>query len=214
MAEIKARVPIHSSAPPKRRWRNYLLDPRFQLKYTGMVVMVVVLVTLLVGGILGHFAYKYSKGQTESLTVQIAMQPDLNPEAAKDLEAYAKAEDQKVAAKIISGLAIMVVTLAFALGATGIVVTHRVVGPAYRIKRLLKRVARGQLNIDARLREGDELQDVFEVFERMVEELRARQADEIAELDRIIESAKTSGVSADVQAALAAFRSRMQSALD
>src|SRR5690606_40241813 len=39
---------------PKRRIRNFLLDARFQLKYTGAVVAVTVIVTGLVGFWLGR----------------------------------------------------------------------------------------------------------------------------------------------------------------
>ena len=58
-----------SGGKPKRHLRNYLLDPRFQLKYTGMVV----LVTVIVASVLGSFAYRSSKAQTESMTIQMAM---------------------------------------------------------------------------------------------------------------------------------------------
>ena len=57
----------------QRKVKNYLLDRRFQLKYTGMVL----LVTLVVAGVLGYMAYDFSKGQTEAFTAQLAAQPDL-----------------------------------------------------------------------------------------------------------------------------------------
>ncbi len=50
--------------PPKRHLRNYLLQPRFQLKYTGMVVACH---RSSIASVLGYFAYDYSRGQTESL---------------------------------------------------------------------------------------------------------------------------------------------------
>ena len=56
----------------QRKLRNYLLDRRFQLKYTSMVV----LVTVTVAGGLGYVAYGFSKGQTEALTAHIASQND------------------------------------------------------------------------------------------------------------------------------------------
>ena len=75
----------------QRKMRNYLLDRRFQLKYTGMVL----LVTVSVASGLGLMAYRFSQRQTEALTAQIAAQPDLDAETANDLERFAKQEDRK-----------------------------------------------------------------------------------------------------------------------
>jgi methyl-accepting chemotaxis protein len=165
--------------PIKRRMRNYLLDTRFQLKYTGMVVVV----TMIVAIVLGYFAYDFSQGQTESMTLSIAMTPDMNPEAAADLEAYAAAEDQKVLMGIVGGI----LTLMLVLGVTGIIVTHKVVGPAYKLRLLLNEVADGHLKLVGRLRKGDELQELFESFANMVEKLREAQASEVKELEGAIE---------------------------
>ena len=116
----------------QRKLRNYLLDRRFQLKYTGMVL----LVTLAVASVLGYFAYDFSKGQTEAFTAQLAAQPDLDETTASDLEQFAKQEDRKVRNAIVAGVLLLTV----ALGLTGILVTHRVAGPAYRMKQLFEHV--------------------------------------------------------------------------
>ncbi len=195
-----------SGGPPKRRFKNYLLDRSFQLKYTGMVVAVTVFVAL----ILGYFAYDYSKGQTEAMTAQMAMQDDLAPEVAADLEGFAEQEDRKVLFGIVSGILI----LAMMLGFTGIIVTHKVVGPAYKMKLLLNEVASGKLKLVGRLRKGDELQELFEAFAAMVESLRETQKSEITELSDAIDKAKEAGVPDDALAELVAVRDRMQSMLE
>lgn len=60
-----------------------------------------------------------------------------------------------------------------AIGA--IVITHRIVGPLFRIKRMAREVAGGTIRPPSYgLRPGDELQDVFEVMALMVKELRER----------------------------------------
>lgn len=192
--------------PPKRRLRNYLLDTRFQLKYTSMVV----LVTVIVAGVLGYFAYDHSRGQTEAMSITMAMEPDLHPEVAADLEGWAKREDRKVLLGIIGGI----LAMALALGFTGIIVTHKLVGPAYKMRLQLNQVASGKLKLVGRLRKGDELQELFEAFSNMVESLRDAQAREVAELDAAIERAKEHGLSeADLQA-FVEVRERMQASLD
>jgi methyl-accepting chemotaxis protein len=196
------------TGPPKRHVRNYLLEPRFQLKYTGMVVGV----TLVVASVLGFFAYRYSHGQTEMLTARSLAESgmDLPPETVALIEEEAAKADRQVLLSIIGGIAL----LAFALGVTGIVVTHRLVGPAYKLKLLLRDVTEGHLRVKGRLRKGDELQDVFFAFEAMVEEMRRRQSAEVAGLTSAIEKARAAGMSEDVLVEFERIRDQMKAELD
>lgn len=58
---------------------------------------------------------------------------------------------------------------------TAIVITHRIVGPLFRIKRMAREVASGVVRPPTYgLRPSDELQDLFAVFSEMVTALRAR----------------------------------------
>lgn len=170
----------------QRKVKNYLLDRRFQLKYTGMVL----LVTVAVASVLGYVAYDFSRGQTQVFTAQLAAQPDLDPSIAGDLEQLAKQEDRKVRNAIILGVAL----LTLALGATGIVVTHRVVGPAYRMKRLFEHVGQGHLEVTTGIRKGDELQELYRSFAQMVESLREQRTQDIERLEDMVIKMEASGV--------------------
>ena len=83
---------------------------------------------------------------------------------------------------LIAVLSLLVV----AIGIAGILVTHRVAGPIYKMKRLLGYVGEGHLRLTEKLRKGDELQHFFDSFEKMVESLRHRQEVEIGKLDHAI----------------------------
>lgn len=203
---VEARSVRPAEGAPKRKLRNYLLDRRFQFKYTSMVVGV----TLIVASLLGAIAYRESKGQTEALQIQLAIQPDLDPQVAAQLDAFGKQRDRQMLAGILAGIAL----LSLALGATGIVITHKIIGPAYRIRKLLATVARGHLRVDGALRKGDELQDVFGAFNDMVESLRMRQSEEIAQLDAALHRARASGLSDRDLQPFSSLRDRMQSQLD
>lgn len=187
--------------PIKRSFRNYLLDPRFQLKYTGMVVAV----ALLVGVVLGALAYQQSRAQTEMLTISWAMEGQT--------EAYiteqAAAADRTLLLQISGGILILV----FALGITGILVTHKVVGPAFKMKLLFEDVVEGHLRVRGKLRKGDELQDVFEAYERMIETLRDRQREEIELLEKGIERARAAGATDAQLTELEALKEQMQAAI-
>jgi HAMP domain-containing protein len=64
---------------------------------------------------------------------------------------------------------------------TAIVITHRIVGPLFRIKRMAREVTAGAVRPPTYgLRPGDELQDVFAVFAEMVTRLRERTEADLA----------------------------------
>lgn len=203
---VEARSVQPLPGAPKRKLRNYLLDRRFQLKYTSMVVGV----TLVVASILGALAYGESKGQTEALQIQLTMQPDLDPRVAAGLESFGRDRDREILIGILLGIAALTV----ALGATGIVITHKVVGPAYKMRMLCRSIARGQLRVDGSLRRGDELQDVFAAFNEMVAKLRARREEDVGELELAIAKLRAAGGPEDTLRTLGEVRDRMRAELD
>lgn len=220
----------------QRSARNYLLDPRFQLKYTAVLVGVAV----LVAGVLGFQLYRTSavlidqsrltveQGQEtvrrgkdlieESRKVSAVVSMNIlkdpayadNPELAAifnennaEQEKHLKAEQQRLeqAASALSrhsevlasqqrstlyvlfgGLSVFVI----AIGLAGIVFTHKVAGPIFKMKGLLRRVGDGRYETPRGLRKGDELQHFFDTFVRMIESLRARQENTIARLDTAV----------------------------
>lgn len=209
--------------PPKRRLRNFLLDSRFQLKYTGAVVVVTiisaVLVTGIVGGWAGQKAYEFSRGQSEMLTMQQGGGGEyVSDELQAYLEEEARQRDEEVKDQIVGTIVTMVVVvslvLTLILGFTGIVITHKIVGPAYKLKLLLSDVASGKLNVRGGLRRGDELQDVGDAFKSMVSALRERREEELAQVDEILEAAKDADSNEDVVDKITALRERLQSTLD
>lgn len=192
---------------PKRRFRNYLLVPSFQLKYTAMVVGV----TVIVASVLGVVAYTYSQGQTEMLTAKrLETEGDaISAETIEALQRYGEEADRTVATSIVVG----VLLLAMALGATGIIVTHRLVGPAYRLKMLLRGVRDGRLTVPSRLRKNDELQDIFEAFSEMVVSLRLAQEQQIGLLEAALERGRTAGVPAEAMLDIEQLRDRLRASL-
>ena len=203
---VEARSVAPAPGAPKRKLRNYLLDRRFQLKYTGMVVGV----TMVVASILGALAYHESKGQTEALQIQLATQPDLDPGVSAGLEAFGRDRDREILVGIIFGVA----ALTIALGFTGIVITHKVVGPAYKMRMLLSTVAKGHLRVDGGLRKGDELQEVFASFNDMVNQLRQRREQDLERLDAALAASRKPGQADELVRLLGEVKTRIRSELD
>lgn len=125
----------------------------------------------------------------------------------------AKAElvrQQKVtAAALFGGILVFIAFLGFGT----IVVTHRVVGPLFRVKRMANEVTAGKLNPPTYgLRPGDELQDVFEAFSKMVTQLRERAVADAGQLDAAA-AALGSGDIAQAKQALETVRAALKERL-
>ncbi|MBN8226200.1 signal protein [Corallococcus macrosporus] len=95
-----------------------------------------------------------------------------------------------------------------------IVVTHRMAGPLFRIKRMMREVADGSLNPPQHgLREGDELQDVFEAARDMTQRLRARQTEDSRALSEALAQARASGATGPWVDELSALEARYRERL-
>lgn len=226
-----------------RHKRSMLLDPRFQLKWTGYLVGVVLAVMAGLGVVIGTTSARASdaaaiavkqaeKAFQESLansistrrTVQMAagdspafaavMEEEIekhDAELKKDLEGVRArqaqiARDRAFVRDLIVGAGVVLLAL---LVMMGILITHRIVGPVHKMKRLLRRLSTGRLVVDERLRKGDELEDLFETFLQATFSLRAMQRARIATLDDTLTKAEQTGAAAEVVDGLRVLRAQM-----
>lgn len=151
----------------------------------------------------GQLVIQQSRKVSQVVAMNIAKEYKDDPELAKTFGEEAAKDEGKLKEEqerlerdaaflakkqqaLLGGLVATLAILVLAVGLLGIVFTHKVAGPVYKMKRLLKEVGAGKLVVRERLRKGDELQHFFEAFEKMVEELRKRQEAEIAKVDRIL----------------------------
>lgn len=230
-----------TAAPQKggrhqRSIKNYLIDSRFQLKYTAMIVSV----AIVISGVLGLSLYKTSRtlvaqsqlvvdeSKKVSEVVKMTIKDDPfyseNPELTKSFSDASEGSDKKVEEQqqalihgqqamlwsLVGGLSLMVVLI----GLLGIYFTHKVAGPIYKMKMLLREAGKGKLSFKGRLRKGDELQDFFQAFQDMIEGLRELQSKEVERLETAIKAAGSSGASAESLEQLQRVRDEMQAMLD
>jgi cell division protein FtsL len=233
--------------PYKRSIRNYLLDSRFQLKYTGMIVFVALVISAVLGVAL-YITTRNMVGESEKVVEQsqkvteeskkvsdvsrmnvkefASDSPELlaefNKEAAETDRVVAQQQQAVVDQQqsllrhqsdliwsLIGGLTLLVL----AIGILGIYFTHKVVGPVYKMKRLLKQVGDGNLYVDARLRKGDELQDFFQAFQDMVANLRMFEKNQLTELDTALKALDQKAED-DARASLGRLRDSMIHSLE
>lgn len=235
-------------AVPRRRKTSYLLDPRFQLKWTSYLVAVVLLVMTALGVVIARTAnhasdtaavavaqaenaFKESQANS-ALAKRTAEMAALDNPLLKDVLDSSAAETDEKAEKNLaevkkqkdeierdrtklrglmfgSGGALLVLLLLM-----GIIITHRIVGPVHKMKRLLRRVSTGRLVVDERLRKGDELEDLFETFLQMTYSLRAMQNARIATLDATLKRAQASGANEEVLDGMRALRAQLTLGLE
>lgn len=226
-----------------RRVRHYLLDPRFQLKWTAYLVAVVLLVMGVLGTLVARVAARssataeiavtqaekaFEESRSNSIlakrTVQLAAGDnptlaavmdeslgEVDAQSEKNLAEVKTKRDEIARDRRHIGLLLAVsgVTMALLLTFMGIIITHRVVGPVLKIKRLLRRVGTGRLVIEERLRKGDELEDLFDTFLQMTFSLRAMQNARVKTLDGTMRRAEETGASKEVIDSLRALRAQM-----
>lgn len=206
----------------KRSLKNYLLDTRFQFKYTSMILAV----ALVISSVLGVFLWRTSnavvaESKKVSEVVRMSIKDDPfyseSPELMKAYTSSADETDKKIMEQqqrmlygLVGGLGLMCLLL----GVMGIIVTHKVAGPIYKMKLLLRQVGDGKLNFHGKLRKGDELQDVFETFQDMTNKLKARQHGEVEQLAVALELARKSGASDDALARIESVLSEMRASLE
>lgn len=152
----------------------------------------------------GQLVIQQSRKVSQVVAMNIAKEYKDDPELAKTFGEESAKDEQKLKDEqlrlerdaaflakqqqtLLGGLVAILAMLVIGMGLLGIVFTHKVAGPVYKMKRLLREVGAGKLVVRERLRKGDELQHFFEAFEKMVDELRKRQEAEIAKVDHILE---------------------------
>lgn len=234
-------------APPKRLLRNYLLNPRFQLKYTAMICSVALVLTSGLSAVVFHNAnaarmqannavsqaeraFRESKTSAEVLQQNAIVNAGDNPELIAQINRDLRRAENELTAKLAEArqaresielnysrtrltLLLGGALLVLLLGISAIVITHKVVGPVFKLKRLLRTVGSGKLDIRERLRKGDELEDLFDAFISMVESLRRSQSSEIEQLEAAISAAKSASAPDSVIEKLEALRDKMRAAL-
>ena len=234
---------MSTTTPPPRHKRTYLINPRFQLKYTAWLVGAVLTVMIVLGVIIGRTASdaagyaQIAVAEAESAMAEsranselahqnvilgaadnpelVKMLDDANAEADKkverDLQAVRdkKIEIERQRTRLIALLVGSGALIGFILGVMGIFITHRVVGPVHKLKRLLRQVGTGRMAVRERLRHGDELSDLFDTFLQMTYSLKALQTSRVATLDATIRDAESSGAAPEVMQGLRALRAQM-----
>jgi hypothetical protein len=181
----------------KRKVKNYLLDVGLQLRYTATIVLVALVLTVILG------AKMYIA--TRDTSKVILWTGLVDQETAAALEGQFANSDKVVLWGIIGfGIVLMV-----SISAVGILITHKVAGPLYKISSFFGRIRDNKLGTTpAKLRKGDELQGFYLSFREMHQALRGRTEDEVRVLSNALAALEAGG--AGTQRALEELRQLRQ----
>jgi tellurite resistance protein len=189
----------------------YLIDRRFQIKYTALLIIVAV---TLLGG-LGVVIWRESQVGVESARLAAAQAEKALVEAQtsarilrmnsadEKVDADLAALDKQNAAELVRArvrsaeiersrdllLALLIgagIAVIAILGATGMYITRKIVEPVFHLKRMLRKVGTGRLVVKHVPDSSGELDDLFHTFVQMTHSLRALQAEWIETLDQAI----------------------------
>ena len=161
--------------PYKRQVRNYILDWRYQMRYTATIVAVSALLT----GVLGFLIM--NKAHEASRVVAVRALDPTDQLAQELVKQFADNDRAMVFMLVAFGVLFCVLVAAFS-----IVLTHKVAGPLYKVTLHFDRIRDGRLGTIHNLRRGDQLVEFFEHFKRAHDALRKQVEDDIGLLDRAI----------------------------
>src|SRR5436190_11177653 len=156
----------------KRKVKNYLLDVGLQLRYTATIVIVAIALTV----VLGIRIYQATR-DTSKVILWTGL---VDPATAQELQSQFAQSDRTVLLGIIGFGVILVLSI----GGVGILLTHKVAGPLYKISSFFGRIRDNRLGpAPAKLRKGDELQDFYSSFREMHQAIRGRVEDDVRALE-------------------------------
>jgi len=185
----------------KRRWRNLLLDTRYQAAFT---LPMIIITAALFGG-LGYVALAKAEAATTIGLDQIEQggAPYL---ADADATRAALVRRERVIRYGIVGSGIVLCTV---LTLYGVVLSHRVAGPLYRLGVELAKLRDGKLAPVRPLRKKDALADLYDTYRGAAEALRRREEHDVATLRQFLDAASSMGAELD-PAVLAKVRAHVQ----
>jgi len=178
-------------SPLKRR--RYIIQRSYQFRYAAFMASAMALVAVMVGAILyleiwGSVIPEFSEAKlAEKLTIaqQLRGYEDVRTgrneprslsifREAELLSAHERQTLSEVLASANAKLVPKIVVVILAVCFLGVLVSHRIAGPVYRLSRSIESAAQGDLTVSFKLRRQDELQGLAGSLEVMVESIREK----------------------------------------
>jgi methyl-accepting chemotaxis protein len=159
-------------ADHRRNLRNYLVNPRLQLRHVGVVVVLATLLSALLGWLIWQQRLDASRAIAHSLESATFMD-----DAQKaDILAHVAGSDVELLG-IMAGVCAAGIAL---VSLFVVILSHKVAGPLHRVAAAIEALTEGRLPRVEAPRKGDELQNFYRHFKSMSDTLRTRAQDDLA----------------------------------
>lgn len=172
------------------RRKQYLINPSFQWKVAGTIAVAVFLFSVLI-----------------SITLYGTLHQQARLRASDPMGYTAEV----TSVMICFGLGFAAIT-AGGVGLWSILMTHRICGPMFVMKRYMLELADGRLPSLRPLRKRDEFKDLYDAFDLAIAGLRTAKQKELMQLNTALEAAKQAqtGDSAASRQAIASLLERIE----
>lgn len=145
-------------APYKRSFKNYLINPSYQLKYVFWITFTGLLLITLYSVLIYRYVH-----ENYSLLIELSPMTD-------DAKNQLYAELREIVLKAGGISLIFLVCCTF----FGLLLSHRTAGPMFHFKRVFGEIKSGKLDRRIRLRPKDDFRDVAEAFNEMMDTLQRK----------------------------------------
>lgn len=151
---------------------QYFINRKFQLKYTVGIIVIVVAMSVF-------FSLAARSYIQDVLTASVQTQLTESQAAASLAHEQVKTLSNNIF--LLFGFFVLIITM------FSILVTHRIAGPMFALKRRMMEVAQGVIHAKPlQFRRTDEFQDVAETFNMMMQNLHKMRKEELQEIHDVL----------------------------
>jgi methyl-accepting chemotaxis protein len=179
-----------------RKLRNRLLNPRFQLKYTAMIVGIASLISL----VLGLYLTSTLRENSRMLKLEAEFDDVLQSQLADS--------DAHIVWVMVGAFIVFIIVLAVMC----VLVTHHMAGPIFVVQRHIREMGEGTLPRVRALRKGDEFVELLDTLSTAIQSIAERTRGEVAALEKMV--GQLQGEARAEVEALLAWKKSMLSRLD
>lgn len=146
------------TAAPQYRRRIWIVDKRMQFMYMLQLII----------GVLGGIG-------AVALTVWM-------------LRGRYKTEAEFMASLPRIAIEVLLFVIFVVIPIVGMIISHRIAGPAYRLRQSMKRIMEDDLGFRVKLRTGDYMKETANVFNEMLEHLESKAKQETLDREHMIDT--------------------------
>ncbi|MBM3255697.1 MAG: methyl-accepting chemotaxis protein [Candidatus Omnitrophica bacterium] len=142
--------------PGPNRRKRYLMKSRLQNRYLRLILLAIVLPTFLFSFCLCYLVFYL---MAEQLGIPESIAYNITPVLAK------------IGVILLLGLPVISILLLL----WGLVISHRIAGPVYRLEQELDKISKGDFSLRIRFRKKDELASIAQGINKVLDKIGERQ---------------------------------------